>query len=144
MKKWQVALTIAGVLVGVNVALSKAWPPINDVSTGATPEYPDLQPRVYSLPRGRVFDAAVATARATPGWSVTSVDPDAGVIQAVAHVRWTPFRDDVTLRVTEERGQVVVNVRSRSRVGRGDLGVNARRIRAYLRALDARLAGAST
>jgi uncharacterized protein (DUF1499 family) len=75
---------------------------------------------------------------------VTSVDPDAGVIQAVAHVRWTPFRDDVTVRVSEERGQVAVTVRSRSRVGRGDLGVNARRIHAYLRALDARLAvGAS-
>jgi uncharacterized protein (DUF1499 family) len=47
----------------------------------------------------------------------------------------------VTIRVSEERGHAVVNVRSRSRVGRGDLGVNARRIRAYLRALDARLTG---
>jgi len=137
VKKWQAALAIAGAVVVANGVLLKAWPPINDVSTGAAPEYPDLQPRVYTLSRDPVFEAAAATARATSGWGVTSVDPAAGEIHAVAHVRWTPFRDDVTIRVTEEHDQAVVNVRSRSRVGRGDLGVNARRIRAYLRALDA-------
>jgi uncharacterized protein (DUF1499 family) len=136
VKKWQVALAIAGAVAVANGVLSKAWPPINDVTTGATTEYPDLQPRVYTLPRDQVFEAAAATAHATSGWDVTSVDPAAGEIQAVAHVRWTPFRDDVTIRVTDSHGQAVVNVRSRSRVGRGDLGVNARRIRAYLRALD--------
>jgi uncharacterized protein (DUF1499 family) len=144
VRRWHAALAITALVGGASVALLKAWPPINDVRTGATPEYPDLQPRVYTLPRGRVFDAAAATARAMPGWSVTAVDPDAGEIRAVAHVRWTPFCDDVTVHVSEERGHVIVNVRSRSRVGRGDLGVNARRIRAYLRALDARLAGRTT
>jgi uncharacterized protein (DUF1499 family) len=139
MKKWQIGLAVAGAVVAVNVALAKAWPPINDVSTGATPEYPDLQPRAYPLPRARVFDAAAAVARGSAGWTVSAVDPDAGVIEAVAHVRWTPFRDDVTIRVTAEGDRVVVNLRSRSRVGRGDLGVNARRIRAYLNALDAQL-----
>jgi len=57
----------------------------------------------------------------------------------VADVFLTPFKDDVTVSVTEKAGRTVVNVRSRSRVGRADLGVNARRIRAYLRALDERL-----
>jgi uncharacterized protein (DUF1499 family) len=113
---------------------------VNDVSTGGTPEYPDLQPRRYDLPRARVWEAALATARGMRGWEIAASDASSGEIRAVAHVFLTPFKDDVTVRVTEDAGKAIVNVRSRSRVGRSDLGVNARRIRVYLRVLDARLA----
>lgn len=106
--------------------------------TGGTPG--GLQPRRYDLPRERVWEAARAAARAMRGWRITASDPKRGEIQAVAHVFLTPFKDDVTVSVTQEAGRTVVNVRSRSRVGRADFGVNARRVRAYLRALDARLA----
>jgi uncharacterized protein (DUF1499 family) len=115
------------------------WPLINDVQTGQTPEYPDLQPRRYDLPRRRVWEAALAAARSRRGWRIIESDEGAGEIRAVADVLLTPFKDDVSVSVAEEDGRTVVNVRSRSRVGRADLGVNARRVRAYLRALDARL-----
>jgi uncharacterized protein (DUF1499 family) len=115
----------------------------NDVSTGGTPGYPELQPRAYAASRERVFDGALATARVMRGWRVTSADATAGEIRAVASVFLTPFRDDVTIQVSEEDGAVIVNMRSASRVGRADLGVNARRIRAYLKALDACLSGES-
>jgi uncharacterized protein (DUF1499 family) len=131
-----VALAASG---AVAAALVSRWAPINDVQTGETPEYPDLQPRRYALPRQRVWEAALDAARSMRGWEVVAGDAEAGEIRAVAHVFLTPFKDDVTVRVTAEADRVVVNVRSRSRVGRRDLGVNARRIRAYLQALDARL-----
>jgi uncharacterized protein (DUF1499 family) len=46
------------------------------------------------------------------------------------------FVDDVTVWVSEEAGEAVVKVRSKSRVGKGDLGANAKRIRAFLAALE--------
>jgi hypothetical protein len=42
-------------------------------------------------------------------------------------------------RLREQGGSVVVDVRSASRVGKGDLGANAARIRSYLAALRAEL-----
>jgi uncharacterized protein (DUF1499 family) len=109
---------------------------LNDVTTGETPDYPDLQPRRYAQDPPTVFRAARATAAGMRGWRITAADPVAGTVQAEARVLLTPFTDDVTIRVRPADGGSQVVVRSRSRVGRGDLGVNARRIRAFLRALD--------
>jgi uncharacterized protein (DUF1499 family) len=124
-------------LCALGVFVVRSFPAINDVRTGGTPEYPDLQPRRYRLPRERVWEAALATARSRRGWEIIAADQSR--IRAVADVLLTPFKDEVAISVTEENGHSLVNVRSYSRVGRTDLGVNARRIRGYLRALDARL-----
>jgi uncharacterized protein (DUF1499 family) len=45
----------------------------------------------------------------------------------------------VTVTVKPDGDRVTVNVRSRSRVGKGDLGVNARRIRRFQAELARRL-----
>jgi uncharacterized protein (DUF1499 family) len=47
------------------------------------------------------------------------------------------FKDDVVIRVTSASGIARVDVRSKSRVGRGDVGANAKRIRQYLQRLRA-------
>jgi len=47
--------------------------------------------------------------------------------------------DDVVVRVAEDGGRTAVNVRSASRVGRGDFGQNARNIRAFFLELDRQL-----
>jgi uncharacterized protein (DUF1499 family) len=47
--------------------------------------------------------------------------------------------DDVVVRCAEQNGVTVVNVRSASRIGRGDLGQNARNVRAFFDALDSQL-----
>jgi uncharacterized protein (DUF1499 family) len=41
------------------------------------------------------------------------------------------FKDDVTITLSREGDGALVNVRSHSRVGKGDLGTNARRIRRF-------------
>jgi uncharacterized protein (DUF1499 family) len=44
------------------------------------------------------------------------------------------------IRIQPGRDQTRVDVRSKSRVGRGDMGANARRVRDFLSALQTQLA----
>ena len=113
---------------------------INDVTTGVTAEYPDLQPQTFGQSYEQVFDATAAVGREL-GWEVTQADRGTGVIQAVATTRLMRFKDDVTITLTREGERVQVSVRSHSRVGKSDLGANARRIRTFQAALAKRLAG---
>lgn len=118
------------VLVLARVLAACVWPTINDVTTGATPQYPDLGTQRFTQPYERVFDAALATARAQ-GWDVTGTDRERGTIDAVATTRLLRFKDDVTITVARAGDATAVDVRSRSRVGKGDFGTNARRIRRF-------------
>ena len=120
------------VLVVVRVIIGLFVPSlnINDVTTGATAEYPDLQPQRFPQSVERVFDAAAAVAHAQ-GWDVTNEDHATGVVQAVATTPLWKFKDDVTITVTREGESTKVVVRSHSRVGKGDLGANAKRIRLF-------------
>ncbi|HKX32834.1 MAG TPA: DUF1499 domain-containing protein [Blastocatellia bacterium] len=135
---------IAGIIVGLVLlasapfALRLVWPIINDVSTGATPEYPDLQPQRFNHPPERVFEAALETSKAL-GWEILETDRARGVIEAVATTRLMRFKDDVTVTMISEGNGTVVNVRSHSRAGKGDLGANARRIRTFQAELAKRL-----
>ena len=123
--KWTGA--VLAVLIVLRVGAALIWPTINDVRTGATPEYPELQPQRFKQPYERVFGAALATAQAA-GWEVTAQDPGKGEIRAVATTPVFRFKDDVAITVAREKDEVLVNVRSHSRIGKGDLGANARRI----------------
>jgi uncharacterized protein (DUF1499 family) len=64
-----------------------------------------------------------------------AVDPAAGTLEANETTRLFHFVDDVVVRVRPSDGGSVVDVRSKSRDGRGDMGVNAKRIRAFRDAL---------
>jgi uncharacterized protein (DUF1499 family) len=130
-----VAGAIVGALIVLRVGLAFVWPTINDVRTGATAEYPDIQPQRFSKPADQVFAAALATAREMD-LEITSQSPEKGEIQAVATTRVFRFKDDVTITIARDG---VVNVRSKSRIGKGDLGANARRIRDFQSALGRRL-----
>ena len=124
----------AGVIVAIillamsPILLGLVWPKINDIRTGETPEYPDLQvQRFAGRQKGEVFDA------------VLEANADQGLVEAVATVPIFRFRDDVTVTVSETDGTIDVHVRSRSRVGKSDLGENARRIRKFQGRLAAHL-----
>lgn len=99
--------------------------------------YPDVQPVLMAAPRSLVFDDALAVARER-GWEIVAADKEQGRIEATAETRWFGFKDDVVIRVTTADGVSRVDVRSVSRVGRGDAGANAERIRGYLERLRAR------
>ncbi len=127
---------IGGLAILGGAALFGAWPMINVVETGRTPEYPDLQPRRYRADGSRVFDAALHAVNRLPRWTLISYEPESGEIRAEARTRMFGFVDDIRIRVAGQDGATVVSVRSASRIGRGDFGQNARNIRTFFDELD--------
>jgi uncharacterized protein (DUF1499 family) len=97
--------------------------------------YPDLAPITLPMPSDQAFDRALAVAQQA-GWVVVTADKDAGRIEATDTTRWFGFKDDVVVRLTPWGGGTRVDVRSVSRIGRSDVGTNARRIRQYLSTLQ--------
>ena len=96
--------------------------------------YPDLAPiRVKGTPAS-VYRRCVATAQGL-GWRLTLEDPATGGFEAIDVTRLFRFVDDIVVRVRDAGDATVVDVRSKSRDGRGDMGANAARIRAFRDAL---------
>jgi uncharacterized protein (DUF1499 family) len=98
--------------------------------------YPDLVPLDLAPPPERAFPAVEAAARAL-GWEIVAVAPAEGRLEATATTSWFGFKDDVVVRVRRRGPGSRVDVRSLSRIGVGDVGVNAARIRAFLDRLRA-------
>jgi uncharacterized protein (DUF1499 family) len=98
--------------------------------------YSDLQPLMLNVPPSQAFERALATVR-DMGWDLVAADAAAGRIEATDTTFWYGFKDDVVIRVRPADGGSRVDVRSLSRVGGGDVGTNAKRIRGYLNALRA-------
>lgn len=132
------ALVVALILIGVVIPMA-IWPNINDVETGHTPEYPDVQPQSYALEAGEVGEAAVDAVDDLNLWELEETDEAPGQIDATRETRIFGFVDDVTIWVDEEDGVSEVNVRSRSRTGEFDYGQNARNIGEFFEALDNRI-----
>jgi len=101
--------------------------------------YPDLAPVMTTLPVTRAFNEALDVAKSMPGWTIVASDVDAGRIEASQQSRWFRFTDDIVIRVTVDKAGSRIDMRSTSRQGRSDYGVNAARIRAYLFALKKRI-----
>ena len=99
--------------------------------------YPDIQTFLLYAPKSQAFDQALAAARAMR-WRIVVADPQQGRIEATDTTFWFGFKDDIVVRVTAAGvHRSLVDVRSVSRVGRSDVGTNAKRIRAYLHRLKA-------
>jgi uncharacterized protein (DUF1499 family) len=105
--------------------------------------YKDLKPLRVSAPPDAVFEKAVALAREQPRWQVTAVDPQARTFEGVVETGLFRFRDDFVVRVRPDGEATRVDMRSKSRVGKGDLGANAMRIEQFLQGLGSRT-GAGT
>jgi uncharacterized protein (DUF1499 family) len=100
--------------------------------------YPDIQPLVVSASVQEVIDEIVAII-ASRRWDIVSINRRDGRIEASEKLAWFGFRDDVVFRVTSENGATRVDMRSKSRIGRSDVGVNADRIKKFLNDLEARM-----
>lgn len=98
--------------------------------------YPDVVPLTIGLAPDVAFARALDTAQRM-GWTVVASDKAAGRIEASQRSRWMGFTDDIIVRVTPASSGTRIDLRSSSRYGRSDFGVNAARIRDYLTALRA-------
>ena len=71
------------------------------------------------------------------GWDVISEDAFSGIVEATETTTLWGFKDDVVIRIRDhESGGTAVDLRSVSRVGRSDLGANAKRIERFLQAFN--------
>lgn len=100
--------------------------------------YPDVQTLYLDVSYPEAFGRALEAARQMPWEQIVTADEEAGLIEAVDKLAWFGFTDDVVIRVdtTDTAGRSKVDVRSVSRIGGGDIGVNAHRIREYLETLQ--------
>jgi len=98
--------------------------------------YPWLRPLTLSSPPAEVLKKAQDVLE-NMGLDVVAVDPGKGIVEATDTTFWFGFKDDVVVRVRASGTGSIVDVRSVSRVGQSDLGVNARRIGQILDALSA-------
>ena len=102
--------------------------------------YPDIAPLIVSLAPDAAFNRALDTARQM-GWTIVAADDKSGEIEASDQSRWMGFTDDIVIRVAKADAGSRIDLRSSSRLGRSDFGVNAERVRAYLARLRADAAG---
>jgi len=103
--------------------------------------YGDIKPLLLNRSVSDVTIAAHSLAQEQE-WDIAAFDPAAGRIEATDFVSYIRFEDIVVIEVTasQDNNGSVVNVRSVSQLGISDLGVNAKRIRAFLADLETRLA----
>lgn len=161
-----VAATALIAIVGVQIQRGSSVPPIHDISTNleSPPQFAHIPPRAdrYTGLEGgasewrRLHEAAygdiqplrvnaapaVVMARAAGivrarGWEVAHAGTDR--IEATETVSPFRFKDDIVIMATPEAdgSTTRIDIRSVSRVGVSDLGVNARRVRALIADLRA-------
>lgn len=101
--------------------------------------YPDIMTQVYVQSPQEVFEAITGII-ADMGWEMVDANMADGRIEATAVTRWFGFRDDVVFRLQAgPANSTIMDMRSKSRVGRSDIGVNANRIRTFTAVLNDRL-----
>lgn len=119
-------------------AAENSNPVAYDAKTAALQKkaYPDIAPVILPVPPAAAFKKALDAAKAK-GWTIDAADPTTGHIEASQSSFWFGFTDDIAIRVAADDGGSRIDIRSHSRHGRGDFGVNAARIRGYIAALRA-------
>jgi uncharacterized protein (DUF1499 family) len=96
--------------------------------------YPDIAPLTLPDAPAQAFERAERAAGAM-GWEIVDVAPTDLRIEATDTTLLFGFKDDIVIRIRPQSQGSVVDVRSLSRVGGSDFGVNAKRVRAFLHKL---------
>lgn len=114
-----------------------AYLTVNDVTAGESDVYDGVQPVV---PSGSKQEVTKSVRRAFEAggsrWSIREILPGEGRLEGTVTTPVFGFVDDLTVRLEPFEGEPSdgdwrVVARSRSRVGRGDLGKNARNLRTF-------------
>ncbi|MGH8580374.1 MAG: DUF1499 domain-containing protein [Gammaproteobacteria bacterium] len=140
-------LLITGLLAGALVANGTSWnePPGalkrlgiylgTNVATTENSPLPEIKPRHYPLTSERAIKT-IRQALAELGWVELAYDPERNELRAVVTTRLWRFKDDLRIWVEEKEGDCVIHAHSQSRLGKGDLGANARHILDFFETLE--------
>lgn len=100
--------------------------------------YPSVEPLILNVTPDALFQKLVALVNSETSWRSIVVHADQRRITAVAVTPLLRFRDDVVIEVREgdTAEQAIVHMRSRSRLGKSDLGANAKRIASFFETVE--------
>ena len=93
--------------------------------------YPDLKGLTLAVPPGDAYQRVLAAAKAMPSWQITRDDRVHLALEGIDSSRLFRFQDDFVIEVRPHDGGSIVEMRSKSRDGKGDIGANAKRIESF-------------
>ena len=164
---WVTWLTVF-LLIAIVIVVVKSKPRINDITTDfeeppsfevlaeqfpqrkyAYPKsfveqqreyYAHIQPLDVSQDSEEVFRHVLEVVRELQ-WNVVAHSQEKLKLEATVVTKWLRFKDDVVIEVRrgENPETSLVHVRSRSRLGKSDFGVNAKRIQAFFVRLQSKI-----
>ena len=118
---------------GVNPHIYDADQSVGDSTLGEVQRaaFPDLTTLWSTVGVAEAVDRSVAVLE-DMGLKIVQIDRDSSVVEATDTTFWFGFKDDVVVRLRTGGDATLVDVHSVSRVGQGDLGANAQRVRTFL------------
>ena len=104
-----------------------------------------IEPVYFDQSPGEIASYALQIAE-NRGWDIfsrpeTGQDVERTTLEATETSTWFGFKDDVAIRIRAVEGATRVDMRSISRVGLSDLGMNARRVSTFMDELESRADG---
>ncbi|ANO52717.1 DUF1499 domain-containing protein [Woeseia oceani] len=102
-----------------------------EIATQQRESYPDIQTLELDASPAETFQRA-RKAVEDMGLEVVAAVANEGRIEATATTFWFGFKDDVVIRIEARGNGSRLDIRSKSRVGRSDVGANAARIRRFV------------
>ena len=94
--------------------------------------YPDIKPLILNTMPDQTYNQALKTVEKLK-WNIIATNMNEGRIEAVDTTFWMGFKDDIVIRIVTNDNGSKLDIRSESRVGIGDFGKNARRIRKFFK-----------
>ena len=99
--------------------------------------YGALQPLPLSMDPDQAFKEVSTLASEMHGWKITYTDPKSRTVEGVATTQLFRFHDDFVIQVRPAANGSLVEMRSKSRDGEGDVGANYKRIQSFFASLSA-------
>jgi uncharacterized protein (DUF1499 family) len=104
--------------------------------------YRDLEPLKLDIPPDDAFKKVQVIAGEVTDWQITSNDPATRTIEGLATSALFRFKDDFVVQVRPAAGGgSLIEMRSKSREGKGDFGSNYNRIQSFFRLLKGPVRG---
>lgn len=93
--------------------------------------YTDLKPLTIDASPAEAYEKALNAAKAHSDWTITREDAANYTFEGYATTAIYKWKDDFIVRVQPEGDGARIDMRSKSRDGRSDLGANAARIQSF-------------
>ena len=97
--------------------------------------YPKIKTLSVQESAGNAFNKSLLLVEEL-GWDLVSTNQQLGIIEASQTSMLWGFTDDIVVRIHENHDKTEIDLRSVSRVGRSDLGANAKRIQRFFDAYN--------